>query len=100
MFHSGHGYSDLRNRHVLLSTWAHTHLYHVDLLHTGYAAEYVEAIMPRCDGLVQIMEACPSEQLVSDNRLQESWYRHGADVMINITEEAMERLLVDPLLGG
>jgi len=46
------------------------------------------------------MEACPSDQLVSDDHLQESWYKHGANVMINITEKAMDRLLVDPLLGG
>jgi len=44
------------------------------------------------------MEACPSDQLVSDNDLHESWHKHGDDVMINITVEAMQRLLVDPLV--
>jgi len=90
----------LGKHHVLLTTWVHTKAHQIDLLGTGRTPSYVEAIMPKVDGLVQIMEACPQRHLLSDSRSQESWYAHGANVMINITEEAMERMLVDPLLMG
>jgi len=90
----------LGKHHVLLTTWVHTKTHHIDLLHTGRAPDHVEAIMPKVDGLVQIMEACPQRHLLSGDKLRDGWYAHGANVMINITEEAMERLMVDPLLMG
>lgn len=84
----------LGKRHVLLTTWVHTSMCQIDLLNTGHTATHVEAIMPKLDGLVQIMESCPPDQAISDDILQEGWYKNGADVMINITTEAMEHLFI------
>lgn len=57
---------------------------------------YVEAVMPSCDGLVEVMEAPGVEK----KRKGGSWIDDGVDVSVFLEEKAMERLLVDKSLWG
>ncbi|KAI1290711.1 transferase [Xylaria venustula] len=72
----------LGSRHVLVTSWARSHAYEVDLCGTG-VARYVQAQMPFMDGLLQLMD-------VADT---------GAfDVNLALEKDAMKRLLSDPML--
>jgi hypothetical protein len=78
----------LGREHVLLTTWVHAGVYEVDFGVGG--PRYVEALMPSCDGLVEVMEA-------GDVRREDGgrgdWISEGVDVSVYLEEKAMERLL-------
>ncbi|KAI1164030.1 transferase [Nemania serpens] len=46
----------LGNRHVLVTSWARAQAYQVDFCGTHQLARYVQGMMPKVDGLVQIMD--------------------------------------------
>ncbi|KAG7448022.1 uncharacterized protein BT62DRAFT_946892 [Guyanagaster necrorhizus] len=80
----------LGHRHVLVTSWVHTGVYEADF--GGGSPRYVEAVMPKLDGLLQVMEV--------QNRHGEHcrWYDAGVDLQLHLEEEVMVRLLEDPLL--
>ncbi|KAF2153029.1 hypothetical protein K461DRAFT_240356 [Myriangium duriaei CBS 260.36] len=83
----------LGKRHLLVTSWIHTHMYDVDF--GSGKPQYVEAVMPKCDGLLQLMEAAPVDAS-SDG--PKHWSDDGVDVQLHLTTEAMEKLLKDPVL--
>jgi hypothetical protein len=85
----------LGREHILLTTWVYSGVYDVDFIGGGMP-RYVEAVMPSCDGLVEVMEAPGSEK----RRIGGSWIDDGVDVSAFLEEKAMERLLVDKVLWG
>ncbi|KAE9378356.1 hypothetical protein N431DRAFT_435484 [Stipitochalara longipes BDJ] len=80
----------LGREHILLTTWVHAGVYEVDF--GSGSPRYVEALMPSCDGLVEVMEA-------GDVRRQDGgradWISEGVDVSVYLESRAMQRLLVD-----
>jgi hypothetical protein len=85
----------LGKRHLLVTSWVHTGVYEVDF--GGGRPAYVEAVMPSCDGCVQVMEAAPTVTSENDsNKLK--WWEGGVDVSVHLEKEAMKRLLTEPLL--
>lgn len=90
----------LGRRHVIVTSWVHQHLYEVDF-GTGSLPRYVEAVMPSCDGIVEIMEAAPTGAdagVQHDSKKQKHWSDDGVDVSVCLEQEAMKRLVQDPLL--
>jgi hypothetical protein len=85
----------LGREHILLTTWVYSGVYDVDFI-GGQMPRYVEAVMPSCDGLVEVMEAPGVEK----KRKGGSWIDDGVDVSVFLEEKAMERLLVDKSLWG
>jgi hypothetical protein len=85
----------LGREHVLLTTWVHAGVYEVDF--GGGGPRYVEALMPSCDGLVEVMEA-GGVRSVDGGR--QDWIGEGVDVSVYLEEKAMERLLEDRKLWG
>jgi hypothetical protein len=85
----------LGREHVLLTTWVYAGVYEVDF--GGGGPRYVEAVMPSCDGLVEVMEA-------GDVRREDGgrgdWISEGVDVSVYLEAEAMKRLLLDGDLWG
>jgi hypothetical protein len=79
----------------LLTTWVHAGVYEVDF--GGGGPRYVEAVMPSCDGLVEVMEA-------GDVRREDGgrgdWISEGVDVSVYLEAEAMKRFLLDGDLWG
>lgn len=85
----------LGREHVLLTTWVHAGVYEVDFGVGG--PRYVEALMPSCDGLVEVMEA---GDVRNEGGVRRDWISEGFDVSVYLEEEAMERLLGDRGLWG
>ena len=85
----------LGREHVLLTTWVHAGVYEVDF---GVGApRYVEAVMPSCDGLVEVMEASDVRR---EGGERADWISEGVDVSVYLEAEAMKRLLLDGDLWG
>jgi Transferase family len=84
----------LGKRHLLVTSWIHTRLYDVDF--GSGRPRYVEAVMPKLDGLVQLMEAAPME--APNPTEKRHWAADGVDVQLHLAKETMLRLLSDPLL--
>ncbi|KAF9634229.1 hypothetical protein BFW01_g5124 [Lasiodiplodia theobromae] len=84
----------LGRRHLLVTSWIHTRLYHVDF-GTGSRPRLVHAAMPRMDGLVQLMEAPPAKSVQQPPK---HWADNGVDVQIYLAADTMETLLQDPEL--
>ncbi|KAK0451100.1 transferase [Armillaria borealis] len=80
----------LGRRHVLVTSWVHTGVYEVGF--GGLSPRYVEAVMPKLDGLLQVMEV----QNTSGEHGR--WYDAGVDLQLHLEEKAMGRLLEDPVL--
>jgi len=85
----------LGREHILLTTWVHAGVYEVDFGIGGPA--YVEALMPSCDGLVEVMEA---GDVRSEDGERMNWISEGVDVSVYLEEKAMGRLLGDKGLWG
>jgi hypothetical protein len=68
----------------------HAGVYEVDF-GTG-CPKYVEALMPSCDGLVEVMEAGDVREEGGERR---SWINEGVDVSVYLESKAMERLIND-----
>jgi len=81
----------LGRRHILVTTWARAGLYDIDFGLGGEGISYAEGIVPDMDGTVLIKEA-PGPHFAK------TWTDNGVDVLINIRDEDMQRLIKDPLL--
>ncbi|KAI1176101.1 transferase [Nemania sp. FL0916] len=73
----------LGTQHVLVTSWARAQAYEVDFCGTGQLARYVQGVMPKLDGLVQIMDIAGIGEF---------------DVSLGLEKEAMQKFLSDPLL--
>lgn len=82
-------------RHIILTSWVHTGVHEVDF--GDGPPLYVEAVMPPCDGCVQVMEAAPRVKN-DENGAKSSWWAGGVDMSVHLEQTAMERLLKEPLL--
>ncbi|KAI0008312.1 transferase family protein [Xylariaceae sp. FL0662B] len=72
----------LGRRHTLVTSWVRARAYEVGFCGgRGAAARYVQGVMPRVDGLVQVMDV-----------------EGGFDVSLCLEREAMRRLVRDPML--
>ncbi|KAK2026374.1 transferase [Colletotrichum zoysiae] len=71
------------SQHTLVTSWVEAKTYEVDFLGTGDLARYVQGVMPKIDGLVQVMEIANTGDF---------------DVSLCMEHDAMERLLNDSLL--
>ncbi|PCH38456.1 transferase protein [Wolfiporia cocos MD-104 SS10] len=91
----------LGNRNVIATSWVRLRLYGVDF-GSGSPPRYVEAVMPSCDGCVQIMEAAPVSAAGAKGERDRNQVRHwcddGVDVSVHLEAEALKRLVEDPLL--
>jgi hypothetical protein len=85
----------LGREHVLLTTWVHAGVYEVDFGAGGPG--YVEALMPSCDGLVEVMEA---GDVRGGDGVRRDWISEGVDVSVYLEEKTMERFLADMGLWG
>lgn len=70
--------------HTLVTSWLRLRAYDLHFDGTGQRPRYVHAVMPKCDGLVQVMDAA-----VEDG---------GMDVALYLDADSMERLLHDSKL--
>ncbi|KAI0903628.1 transferase [Ustulina deusta] len=89
LYHTAHEVSPQRiwqgflgSRHLLVTSWARSRAYEVDLCGTG-GARYVQAQMPFMDGLLQLMDVAETGDF---------------DVNLALEKGAMKRLLSDPML--
>jgi hypothetical protein len=73
----------------------HAGIYEVDFGVGG--PRYVEAVMPSCDGLVEVME---SGDVRREGGERADWISEGADISVYLEAEAMKRLLLDGDLWG
>jgi hypothetical protein len=73
----------------------HAGVYEVDF--GAGVPSYVEALMPSCDGLVEVMEAGDVRNVDGGRK---DWISEGVDVSVYLEEKAMERLLGDRKLWG
>ncbi|KAK2015886.1 transferase [Colletotrichum eremochloae] len=71
------------SHHTLVTSWVRAKAYEVDFLGTGDLARYVQGVMPKIDGLVQVMDVADTGDF---------------DVSLCMEHDAMGRLLKDPLL--
>ncbi|KAH6674972.1 transferase family-domain-containing protein [Halenospora varia] len=69
----------LGNNHTLVTSWMRLGVYDVDFEGTGRGPRYVQAVMPKMDGCVQVMESEGG----------------GVDISLYLEKEAMLRLVVD-----
>ncbi|KAK1978455.1 hypothetical protein LZ30DRAFT_800175 [Colletotrichum cereale] len=70
-------------RHTIVTSWVRAKTYVLDFLGTGDWARYVQGVMPKIDGLVQIMDVAGTEDF---------------DVSLYMGHDAIDRLVKDPLL--
>ncbi|KAK0372962.1 transferase [Colletotrichum limetticola] len=73
----------LGTHHTLVTSWVRAKTYELDFLGTGELARYVQGVMPKIDGLVQIMDVA---------------YTGDFDVSVCMQRSAMDRLLKDSSL--
>jgi hypothetical protein len=78
----------LGREHILLTTWVHAGVYEVEF--GGGSPRYVEALMPSCDGLVEVMEAGDVRKADGGRA---DWISEGVDVSVYLESEAMQSLL-------
>lgn len=74
----------LGNQHTLVTSWMHLHVYDIDFEGEGQQPRYVQAVMPKMDGCVQIMDSGGEKGEI--------------DVSLFLEKEAMGRLVKDELL--
>ncbi|KAF6791403.1 transferase family protein [Colletotrichum sojae] len=73
----------LGSHHALVTSWVRAKTYELDFLGTQELARYVQGVMPKLDGLVQVMDVADTGDF---------------DVSICLKRNVMKRLLEDPLL--
>ena len=69
----------LGNQHTLVTSWLRLRVYDVDFIGGGKAPRYVQAVLPKMDGCVQVMESCGEVG--------------GVDVSLYLESEAMGKLV-------
>lgn len=84
----------LGTRHLLTTSWIHTEVYTINF---GQGSpRYIEAVMPKMDGLFQLMEAKPRTE--GQERQKRSWSEDGIDCHLYLATNTAKSLLNDPLL--
>ncbi|KAL7621998.1 hypothetical protein AAE478_007499 [Parahypoxylon ruwenzoriense] len=73
----------LGSRHTIVTSWVRARAYEVDFCATRRLARYVQGVMPRMDGLVQVMDIADTGDF---------------DVSVCLEKEAMQRFIRDPIL--
>ncbi|KAI1387575.1 transferase family protein [Hypoxylon trugodes] len=73
----------LGSRHMLVTSWVRARAYEVDFCASGQLARYVQGVMPRMDGLVQVIDIADTGDF---------------DISVCLEKETMERFLQDPML--
>lgn len=73
----------LGERHTMVTSWARARAYDVDFVGGGRRARYVQGVVSRLDGLVQIIDVGDTGDL---------------DFSVCLKTDVMERLVKDPLL--
>ncbi|XXG95500.1 hypothetical protein Hte_001764 [Hypoxylon texense] len=73
----------LGSQHCLVTSWVRARAYEVDFCATKQPAVYVQGVMPRLDGLVQVIDIAETGDF---------------DISVSLEKEAMQRLLQDPML--
>ncbi|KAI0846174.1 transferase family protein [Daldinia vernicosa] len=73
----------LGSQHTLVTSWVRAQAYEVDFCATHKLARYVQGVMPRMDGLVQVMDIADTGDF---------------DISVCLEEETMQRFLQDPML--
>jgi hypothetical protein len=84
----------LGQRHLLTTSWIRTGVYTIDF--GRGAPRYIEAVMPKMDGLFQIMEAKPQEGHHAE--LQRPWRIDGVDCHLYLAQKTAESLAKDSFL--
>ena len=80
-------------RHTIVTSWLRLGVRDVDF---GMGTpNYVDAVMPSCDGVVQVMEARGKRDSTSESG---QWYNDTVIVSLCLREDVMQRLLKDPVL--
>ncbi|KAI2464650.1 transferase family protein [Annulohypoxylon bovei var. microspora] len=74
----------LGSEHMLVSSWVRAGAYEVEFCATQKLARYVQGVMPRMDGLVQVMDIADTGDF---------------DISISLEKETMQRFLQDPMLN-
>ncbi|KAI1458820.1 transferase family protein [Annulohypoxylon moriforme] len=74
----------LGSRHTLVTSWVRARAYEVDFCATQELARYVQGVMPRMDGLVQVMDIADTGDF---------------DISVCLEKETMQRFLQDPMLS-
>ncbi|KAI1208153.1 transferase family protein [Annulohypoxylon truncatum] len=74
----------LGSRHTLVTSWVRARAYEVDFCATQKLARYVQGVMPRMDGLVQVMDIADTGDF---------------DISICLERKTMQRFLQDPMLS-
>ncbi|KAI1380481.1 transferase family protein [Hypoxylon crocopeplum] len=75
--------SFLGSRHTLVTSWVRARAYEVDFCATGQLARYVQGVMPRLDGLVQVMDIAETGDF---------------DISVCLEKDTLKRLIQDPML--
>lgn len=93
----------LGSRDVIVTSWARLDPYNISFCPSeGGQPWFVEPVMPKIDGIIEIMEAASLagradlKEIMKDERSQ--WYDNGVDVNINFEKTVMERLVADEML--
>ncbi|KAI0382253.1 transferase family protein [Hypomontagnella monticulosa] len=71
------------SRHMLVTSWLRTGAYELDFCATQQQARYVQGVMPRLDGLVQVMDIAETGDF---------------DISVYLEKETSQRLVQDPML--
>jgi hypothetical protein len=83
----------LGRRHTIVTSWLQLGIQEVDF---GMGVpNYVDAVMPNCDGCVQVMEGRGKRDPASESG---QWYNDTVIVSLHLREDVMQRLLKDPVL--
>ncbi|KAI1141445.1 transferase family protein [Hypoxylon sp. FL0543] len=73
----------LGSRHTLVTSWVRARAYEVDFCATQQLARYVQGVMPRMDGLVQVIDIADTGDF---------------DISVCLEKETMQRFIEDPML--
>ncbi|KAI1803279.1 transferase family protein [Daldinia bambusicola] len=73
----------LGSKHTLVTSWVRGQAYEVDFCGIHKPARYVQGVMPRMDGLVQVMDIADTGDF---------------DISVGLEKETMQRFIQDPML--
>ncbi|KAI0139141.1 transferase family protein [Hypoxylon sp. NC0597] len=73
----------LGSRHTLVTSWVRARAYEVDFCATQQLARYVQGVMPRMDGLVQVIDIADTGDF---------------DISVCLEKETLQRFIQDPIL--
>ncbi|KAI0178742.1 transferase family protein [Hypoxylon sp. FL1284] len=75
----------LGRNHVIVTSWVRARAYEVDFCASRQLPRYVQGVMPRMDGVIQVMDVAGTDDF---------------DVSVILERDAMQRFLRDPMLNA